>query len=503
MRLATLLLVMAAALVPASPVMPAPQARFVRGACPGKPSALAGIKGARCGYLTVPENRSKPDGKLIRLPVAIIPAVAAKPARDPILWLTGGPGFDAYTQAQYVLDWGLNRDRNVILMSQRGTYSSQPSLVCPNLDRFNARSVGLRYDAASTEKLHAQAVAACYRSLRARGIDLSAYNTTASAADYDDLRTALGIPRWNVWGMSYGSDLALTYVRLYPKSVRAFGIDGVVPPDIAGAAMTWPSLHEGLYNVFHACAAQPACHKRYPKLAATFIHLVRRLEAHPITTTVTLPERTQPVKVVIDGGVLVNWAVPATHNPTSLPQLIHELAQGHPRAIAQQWAARQIGDPQQYGIYAYGLAYSIFCSEWIPYEPAGAVLAAGRRAFPTFPDSVLAQGPQLAYMRTDCREWPVAKAPSSIRDATRNAIPALVMSATFDAQSGAQWGRHAARTLSRATVVEIPGVAHMAIAASPCAQTVITSFFDHPLAPNLACVRAIKPRPFKTGPSIR
>jgi pimeloyl-ACP methyl ester carboxylesterase len=473
---------------------------FVPTACPGKPAAVATVNGARCGYLTVPENRAKASGKTIRLVVAIIPAAAKKPAPDPILWLTGGPGFDAFGQVSYAIKWDLNRDRNVILMSQRGTASAKPALMCANIDRFNASSVGLLYDAPSTGKLQAQAVAACYRSLAARGIDLSAYDTIESAADYEDLRTALRIPKWNVWGMSYGTYVTLTYMRLYPAGIRAAGIDGVVPPDVAGPAFAWPSYREGLDGIFAACAGQPACRKRYSNLAGTFTRLVGQLEAHPLTVTVKSPSDGKPIKVRVDGGSLVNVMVPATHAATTLPSLLDGLARGRTQEIAERWAARQIGDPKEYGTFSYGLTYGVHCAEWAPYVSQADVIAAGRRAFPTFPESVLAQAPQLAYFWQDCAGWKVAKAPASIRTATRSAIPTLVISGSFDAQTGAQWGTHAARTLSRAVVVTIPAVAHITVAASPCARSVVTSFFDDPSRPNLACVRALKEPPFKITP---
>jgi hypothetical protein len=47
---------------------------------------------ARCGYLTVPENRSKPNGRTIKIFVVRVPAVSATPKPDPLVVLSGGPG---------------------------------------------------------------------------------------------------------------------------------------------------------------------------------------------------------------------------------------------------------------------------------------------------------------------------------------------------------------------------------------------------------------------------
>ncbi|WP_406419694.1 alpha/beta fold hydrolase [Streptomyces sp. NBC_01614] len=473
-------------------------ARFVPGPCPRTADPIPALEGAYCGRLIVPENRSRPHGRKISLGVAIVHA-ATRRAADPIVWFAGGPGDDAVSEAQLAIDGGLNRDRDVIFMSQRGTYSADPVLTCPNIDRFNARALGLVYNAPSTGRLHVQATRACRDQLARRGVDLRAYNTSESAADYADLRVALGIKRWNVFGISYGTDLALTYMRKYPQGIRSVGIDGVLPPSLAGASLTWSAARQGFDGLFRACRQQPSCNRRYPNLSSTFERLVRRLEARPITTTVTVPDHPRPVKVVLDGGVLVNWATSATHLAAGVPRSIDELAHGNPQRIAQQWAGGKLS-PQAIGRLAHGLAYGVFCSEWTPFETQADVIRAGRRAFPSFPRSVLANAPQLPFLHADCRAWDVPPAPRSIRKVTRSSIPTLVMSAGFDAQTGASNGAYAARTLSRSTVVTVPYVAHVAFAESPCARAITVSFFNSPNAPNRSCLAGLQPPRFEIAP---
>ncbi|MEG3627514.1 alpha/beta fold hydrolase [Streptomyces poriticola] len=500
---------LAAAPAVADPRNPAPlgtvartvgHARFVPGPCPRTADPVPALEGARCGSLTVPENRSRPKGRKITLGVAIVPAAdTGARASDPIVWFAGGPGDDAVSEAQLAIDGGLNRDRDVIFMSQRGTYSADPELTCPNIDEFNARAVGLVYNAPSTGRLHVRATRACRDRLADRGVDLSAYNTTESAADYADLRRALGLRQWNVFGISYGTDLALTYLREHPKGIRSVGIDGVLPPSLAGASLTWSAARQGFDGLFEACAQQPACNSRYPNLSDTFERLVRELEARPVTTTVTVPDRPAPVEVVIDGGVLVNWLTSATHLAAGVPRSIDAIAHGDPQRIAEQWAGGKLS-PQAVGRLAHGLAYGVFCSEWTPFESEADVIRAGRRAFPSFPRSVLANAPQLPFLHADCRAWDIPAAPRSIRDVTRSDVPALVTSAGFDAQTGASNGAYAARTLSRSTVVTVPYVAHVAFAESPCAQEITVSFFDTPDRPNTSCLADLRPPEFEIAP---
>ena len=115
-------------------------------------------------------------------------------------------------------------------MDQRGTLFTDPALLCPESDRARASTVGLRYDSDESGTLLVDASRECYERLMAEGVDLGAYNSKQNAADFADLRKALGIKEWNVYGVSYGTDLALTYMREHPEGIRSVAIDSVVPP---------------------------------------------------------------------------------------------------------------------------------------------------------------------------------------------------------------------------------------------------------------------------------
>ena len=55
-----------------------------------------GLRNLRCGYLTVPENRKKNDGRTIQLAVAVIKAPKSKAKKTAVVVLTGGPGDGLY-----------------------------------------------------------------------------------------------------------------------------------------------------------------------------------------------------------------------------------------------------------------------------------------------------------------------------------------------------------------------------------------------------------------------
>src|SRR5262249_47581065 len=95
--------------------------RFEPGTCPITPEPIPPRRTPRGRLLAVPGSRPTPSGGPIRLPGAIIPAASESPPPDPIVFMTGGPGAAAILDIPMLIDAGVNRDRDLIIMSQRGT----------------------------------------------------------------------------------------------------------------------------------------------------------------------------------------------------------------------------------------------------------------------------------------------------------------------------------------------------------------------------------------------
>jgi pimeloyl-ACP methyl ester carboxylesterase len=303
--------------------------RFEPAPCPKLQGAEA-LADASCGYLVVPENRSQVTDRTIRLFVATYPAPSPEKRPDPVVFLAGGPGDIAPSDANPVVAADFIRDRDIVLMSQRGTWLSEPALTCASIDDFNRELLGLRFYSEATKRAHLSATEACHRELAATGADLSAYNSTESAADFADLRTVLGYAAWNIYGLSYGSYLAQTLMRDHPDGIRSVVLDSVLPTTYTVPA-NWENTRAGFDNLFQACAAEPACNAAHPRLEKTFTELVNKLEAEPLTTTVNDPATGEDLEVVHDGGALVDWlrnqnyAVPLLH---AAPNRIDGLAAG-------------------------------------------------------------------------------------------------------------------------------------------------------------------------------
>jgi pimeloyl-ACP methyl ester carboxylesterase len=476
--------------------------RFEPASCPKLPGAEELVK-ASCGYLVVPENRNRPTGRTIRLMVAKYPARSTEKRADPVVYLAGGPGDIVPLEVNGLIAADFIRDRDILAMSQRGTMFSEPALTCVAGDDFARELLGLRFYSEATKRAHLAATEACRRELAATGADLSAYNSTESAADFADLRKALGYETWNVYGTSYGSYLAQTLMRDHPEGIRSVVLDSVLPTTYNVAA-NWLNARDGFDNIFQACAAEAACNAAHPRLEETFTGLVNKLEAEPLTATVRDPATGEDVKVVIDGGALVDWlrnqnyAVPTLQ---AAPNRIDGLAAGRPdaiEAIALDRASRAPPPGPDVPALGYGLAVGVSCRESYPFATPEDLAAAGREAFPHYPASIQNQSVGgWAYFNEDCREvWKVPAAPDAMHQPVASSIPTLLISGSFDTLTSLAGAKAAAAKLSNATIISIPGIGHSVSPWSPCAQAVIVSFLADPAAPDTSCVGALKPPGF-------
>lgn len=464
---------------------------------PGVPATNLGPE-FRCGELTVPENRAKPSGKTIKVGVAIAKAVSSTPQKEPLLYLNGGPGGTSIVSANAWVKAGLNADRDVVFVDQRGTYHADPALVCPDLDTFLNGLPTLAFFDPTTKSGAEAAVKGCRDKYADAGWDLSAYNTRESAADLADLRVALGIPSWNVYGVSYGTYLALELVRDHPQGIRSVVLDSVVPAqqNLVVGFWTWAAL--GYQHLFDACDRQPACKAAYPDLRQELTTTVNALEAAPKTATITTPAG--PKQVRVDGYAVANALVLPALAPglvQELPKALHSAASGDVSLVATI-----VGSGGPVGATSWGLAYGVFCGEEAAYVTPAEALAQSKRALPGFPDSVLTprvtQAPTLQW---DCETWGVPRVTPDPHVPVTTDVPTLVLEGTVDAVTPRENAQAVLPGLSRSQYVEVPGSGHDTVLwQGACVVPLINAFVKDPLAKvDTSCVKGLTDPAFTTS----
>ncbi len=434
-----------------------------------------------CGYLTVPENRTDPDSVYVNLAAAIIHAGGVRPRPDPILYLEGGPGGSVLADPDYWLDSLLHTSRDIILFDQRGTGFSVPSLDCPETDAYtNEEGSGYASMVAAAE--------ACRDRLTLDGVDLAQYTSANSAADVEDLRHALGIDQWNLYGVSYGTRLALTVMRDYPEGVRVAVLDSVYPPNVAGYTEDPANSIAAIEKLAKGCAGDGECADAFPDLKRRFYRVVADLNKRPVAVG----------DYTYTGDDLVNFLFNALYDTTLIPYLplvIYAASEGNfdPWVKLDEYAngaaynrepggvrvplPRQDAESLVNDADAQGMFYSVECNEAVifsDYAKAAELVA-------EYPKSVT-EGLLASLEETFavCAIWGAGEAAAVESQAVHSDIPTLVTAGEYDPVTPARWGRLARRTLPNSFYVEMPRGGHGVTFVDECGERIVRAFFNRP-----------------------
>jgi pimeloyl-ACP methyl ester carboxylesterase len=281
-----------------------------------------------CGYVLVPENRRDPNSRLIRIAVARARSIAeSEPPAGVTVYLSGGPGGPAAEGAILDPD-NVARHRaflelsDFVFVDQRGVGYSEAAL-CRGLFGDNET---LSMDAF---RALAERRRACLQEGRTRGIDVDAYTTWDNALDFRDIRRALGLETWNVFGVSYGTELGAMLLRVDGEAVRAAVLDSVYT--FGGSSMLTPGMVSALAKLDEACKADPACFRRYGDLEPLARRATERFDAEPFTVEGLDPEIYPDGKIVVNGPLVASAIFQALYNHEffpALPGLMEALAEG-------------------------------------------------------------------------------------------------------------------------------------------------------------------------------
>jgi pimeloyl-ACP methyl ester carboxylesterase len=451
--------------------------RFEPSDCPFQVPAGAAVE---CGYLVVPEDRGQPDGRTIRLAVAILKSRSDNPAPDPVVYLAGGPGASALRGVGGWLDTPFLESRDFILLDQRGAGYSEPALNCPEIDEAVWHTFGLALSAEDEIALEVEAAIKCRDRLVNEGVNLAAYNSAASAADLNDLRRVLGYREWNLYGISYGTRLALTAMRDYPGGVRSVILDSTYPPRVGTYIEMVPNAAHAFDVLFAGCAADPACNAAYPELKTMFYGLLNRMNANPIPITVPRPGTGEPVDLLITGDDMAGGVFSSLYSARMIPFIplfVHQLAEGN-YELLPPLAEEKLPDGGGEGV---GMSYSVLCYEEAPFDDSEAIKAA------------IENYPQLRGFlpfrseRSICEIWGAGKATPVETEPVSSDIPTLILAGEYDPITPPYWGETAAETLSQSFFYEFPGLGH-AVTNSDCPRSIAAAFLDDPnTAPDASC----------------
>ncbi|MGH8133999.1 MAG: alpha/beta hydrolase [Steroidobacteraceae bacterium] len=440
---------------------------------------------AQCGWLSVAENPQDPAGRHIRLRVARVPAINRDRRPDALFILAGGPGMAATAFYAGVAPAfaRIHRDRDIVLVDQRGTGGSNP-LTCREPEELLYRAPDSQISAAT---------ARCLASLAVRA-NVAYYTTSIAVQDLEQVRAALGYERIDLYGGSYGTRVAQHYLRRFPARVRSVILDGVVPVQLAIGPDTPLDAEGALRAILARCAHDDPCRSRFGDPLEDYRRVRAVLAAHPVPVSVSDPQSGAPVRFEFSSYHLATVLRLLSYTPeyaALLPLILYDAgarADFAPLAAQFLMASRGYGDT-----LALGMHNSVVCTEDVPfYDPRSIDRA---RLAPTFLGTA-----QLDGLAAVCRVWPRGAIDADFHAPLTSDVPALLLSGGDDPVTPPRYAAEAARGFPHGLVVVLAGFGHGQLTA-PCMDRVLAQFLARASASDLdiACTRGARPLPFFTS----
>ncbi len=402
---------------------------------------------ARCTTLSVPLNPDAADSDMLELSIARIPARRQSASNDAFTLLAGGPGqsaIESFPAVAFAFRH-IMKDHDVILVDQRGTGGSA-RLSCPQ----PADSLGVEFDD-DTSAIR-ESAEACLNELEH---DPRYFTTSVAVRDLEHVREALGVSRWNLYGISYGTRVALHYLRRYPDRVRTLILDAVVPPTVPLGPDIAALAQRSLDIIFQRCADSPGCFDAFGNLETATRELLDSLKARPRTITyedIASGRLTSMEFTWQHLAVTLRLLSYSSQTASILPSMLHEaIANDNFAPLARQamLQTRSLGDS-----LATGMHHSVICTEDAPF------MSADSDEPPPSTASYMGDSVVPSLLAT-CASWPVGMIDDDFRQAVESAIPALILSGEADPITPPAYGDKVAKSLSRSRHIVNAQQGHM------------------------------------------
>ena len=268
---------------------------------------------AERGYFEVPEDRRVPSSRRIRIGYVRFASTAKNPG-PPIIYLAGGPGGSGPRTAmgpRFPIFMALREVADVIALDQRGVGMS---------NQIPERQTSTPYPAmthAGVSAWYREEMQKAWVDWKRAGVAIAGYNTEQNADDIEDLRRHLGVDKVNLWGISYGTHLALSVLKRHPNSIGRVALASLEGQD---QTVKRPAhIDMFLDRVDHLMGQDPAVRAAIPNMPALMRRVHERLEANP--ATVTFAGENGPIDVQVGGFGIQLLASALVANPPQLSML--------------------------------------------------------------------------------------------------------------------------------------------------------------------------------------
>jgi len=453
-----------------------------------KPCHVEGIADeVRCGIYEVYENRAAASGRRIPLKVIVMPATGSPRQPDPVVFFAGGPGGSITDSAAFYAERfrELRKSRDLVFVDVRGTGGSQP-LIC---DQMTGDQGVQRF---LDDFLPASSVKAC-RDQYSGIVDLTHYTTDEAVDDVDEACRALGYPKVNLHGESYGTRAALVYIRRHPGRVRSAVLEGTVPLDARMPITFARDAQEALSGLFAECEGDEGCRGAFPTVREEFEKVLTTLEAEPVETAIKDNETQTSITLRLTRNGFaqtIRYMLYGPRQASKIPLFVHEAANGNfvPISAMAYALSKALGG----SLIADGYYLCVTCSEDVPWIADEEISAAVQGTF--LGDF------RIHKQKAACAEWPVAKVAPGYLEPVRSDVPVLIISGERDPATPARNGDEVAKSLPRSRHIVVSDCGHWSyeMKGAECFDQIVAAFIEAGRADALdvSCLERVERPPF-------
>jgi class 3 adenylate cyclase len=421
---------------------------YVRIKCPAADASR--VPGLECNRLTVPEDRSKPHGRVVKLDVYRAPARGNASARS-------------HASADPTLDFGADdlasspaRDHgDEFQLAQRGwggSPGSVPALTCPKLAPIAADALTKPSGDLTIRARESAALRACHGAYADQGIDLSKYDLLTAGDDMVDLIRALHLRHVNLVSGYVATISALEVDRQLPDVVRTMTLQEPVPGGRSRYSDPTRLLSDAFKSYVALCRADPTCRAAYPDLGASLLHDWNVYRLHPRIVLGDAGDG-HPRQVLIDGPRVSQAIFAGLADRGDYDLLAAGIAATDRSGAVDQLTAGRIlvyNDARLDPTFDWGAELSEACSYDQYTTDPGHELSSK-----IAPDL---SGVDDGFLGWACKAWPVKKVADVAFDDPTTSVPTFLVSGNLAPNSDQLWPDTFQQSLPHATVAVFPSL---------------------------------------------
>ncbi len=423
----------------------------------------------------VTSNETLPE--FITLSIARLSARNRQTESDPLTLLAGGPGQSAqesWPQLQFAFQ-PILANRDIYLIDQRGTGKSAV-MKCPSPPPGSELST----DLTAVE----QAASDCHS---AQAHPSEWFTSSVAVRDLDAVRKALNIEQWNLYGVSYGTRVALHYMRRFPEHTSSVILDAVVPPEKTLGPELPIHAQLALDALMTRCSMESGCAEAFPDLANQVEKLFRSLKDNPRQVQFENLSRGALESMLFSDKHLamsVRLLSYSAYGNAILPSMLYDAAVNENFApFARQIALQEseLGSTMATGMHA-----AVICTEDAPYIESMASRDSLQNTFlgDFIVDAIVA----------GCKPWPLGVMDEDFHEPITSSIPVLALSGSVDPITPPAYAELALQQLNNSRHIVNEHQAHTQ-APLGCMPTILLQFIEtkNPTDLNIDCLDRLKP----------